>query len=214
MCCDSVADNGALQHLLQATSIIIFCGEDWHVRHYFLLSGSVEWYLLAKVPSEVRKIASVCRADDSRLSKSSYLDLVAGATIPVRIQPVSVETAANLHFQGNFEPEKKDPEAPDFWASELDLVNVLRARLIEDYQTLNMPFPAKDVVYAIDNVTFSILVKQSNPLRAISTSLPFDTKDFKSSICCQFLLCILSNHSSDTAAFFLLIFLLDCVKSI
>lgn len=83
-------------------------------------------------------------------------------------EPVPVETVGYLHLQGAFEPKKKDPEAPHYWESESDLVNALRVCLIEDYQALNLPFPAEDL-HAIDNVPFSkVRVKYSNPSQAIA----------------------------------------------
>jgi alkylated DNA repair dioxygenase AlkB/ubiquinone/menaquinone biosynthesis C-methylase UbiE len=83
-------------------------------------------------------------------------------------EPCPVEEFGFLHLQGAYEPKKKDPEAPLYWHSKLELEEAIRERLIDQFQTLGLPFPAQDVE-AVDQPPFSkVRMTYATPSQAIA----------------------------------------------
>ena len=83
-------------------------------------------------------------------------------------EPFPVEEIGFLNLQGAFEPKKKDPEAPLYWQSKVELAEAVRERLIDEFQALNVPFPAQGVE-VVDQPPFSkVRLTYSTPSNAIA----------------------------------------------
>ena len=83
-------------------------------------------------------------------------------------EPFPVEEIGFLNLQGAFEPKRKDPEAPLYWKCNAELAEAIRERLIDEFQALNVPFPAQEVE-VVDHAPFSkVRLTYSTPSEAIA----------------------------------------------